>query len=496
VSRSTESASDIIGGLHQLAALPDWLAAAANGAHVAAALERAVGELASGALAIRRCKVDNVRLKGQQWIARYELTIEESAGGPARELAIIGTLKPAHERASTAEPSSGAFGAAEWRVYLPELGLDLRMDLAEEAEFEALPILTDPQQARAFLQQSIRAGAPAYAELEIAACTPKVMRNKPGRCTVRYQLEYPGDGSARWPNPIIAKTYSKDKGQNAYTAMRKLWDSPLSRGDVVAIAEPLAYVPEHKVLVQGPVRGAGDLKDLLRSALRTGTHSTSSGQALAALDELHAITRKTAAGLAALHHSGARHGETVTWEDELAEIRGELTKLSGSIPWFAGAAEPLLAQLESASAACPAEAALPAHRSFRPQQVLIDHGKVGFIDFDGFCLAEPALDIALFRSTIKEMGINTSPSDKQKEFDYPSAQARQARLNELTTICDVFLDEYARLAPISRQRVALWEALDLLTVVLRCWSKVKPHQLTNAVLLLESQLSASGLLPI
>jgi hypothetical protein len=92
------------------------------------------------------------------------------------------------------------------------------------------------------------------------------------------------------------------------------------------------------------------------------------------------------------------------------------------------------------------------------------------------------------------MGINTSPSDKQKDFDYPSEQARLARLTELNTVCDMFLDEYARLAPISRQRVALWEALDLLTVVLRCWSKVKPHQLNNAVLLLESQLSASGLL--
>ena len=71
---------------------------------------------------------------------------------------------------------------------------------------------------------------------------------------------------------------------------------------------------------------------------------------------------------------------------------------------------------------------------------------------------------------------------------------RLARLTELNTICDIFLDEYAQLAPISRQRVALWEALDLLTVVLRCWSKVKPHQLSNAILLLESQLSASGLL--
>jgi hypothetical protein len=470
---------DVIGNLHQLATLPDWLAAAANGARVAAALERAVPELASGALAIRRCKVDNLRLKGQQWLARYELTVAQ-ADGPARELALIGTLTAPGAPAQAT--SDGAFGSAEWRGQLPELGLALRVDLEVEEEFEALPILTDPAQARAFLQQSIRAGAPAYAEIEIAGCTPKVLRNKTGRCTVRYTLEY-ADSSARWPNMVIGKTYSGSKGRNTYTAMRKLWDSPLSRGDVVAIAEPLAYDSEQRVLVQGPVPGAGDLKDLLRAALRAGTPE--------AIGELHALTRKTAAGLAALHHSNARFGETVTWEDELAEIRGELAKLSGSIAWFAGAVEPLLTQLEAASAEAPADPALPSHRSFRPQQVLIDSGNIGFIDFDGFCLAEPALDIALFRSTIKEMGINTSPSDKQKEFEYPSEPARLARLAELDTICDIFLDEYARLAPISRRRVALWEALDLLTVVLRCWSKVKPHQLNNAVLLLESQLRSS-----
>jgi hypothetical protein len=466
-------------GLHQLAGLPDWLAAAANGMRVAAALERDAPNLA-----IRRCKVDGVKLRDEQWLARYELTIV-TPDGSAHEIALIGTLTPPGSPAPAPEPSGGAFGSAEWRGHLPELGLDLRTDLAEEQEFEALPILTDPQQARAFLEQSLRASAPAYADITIGACTPKVMRNKPGRCTVRYHLEY-ADGSPRWPNPIIAKTYSKDKGRNTYAAMRALWDSPLSKGDVVAIAEPLAYDPEHRVLIQGPVPGAGDLKDLLRATLRADSQE--------ATEELHAITRKTAAGLAAMHHSGARHGETITWEDELAEIRGELAKLSASIPWFADAVAPLLTQLEAANAASPADPTLPAHRSFRPQQVLIDHGNVGFIDFDGFCLAEPALDIALFRSTIKEMGINTSPSDKQKEFEYPSEQARLDRLNELNTICEIFLDEYARLSPISRQRVALWEALDLLTVVLRCWSKAKPHQLSNAVLLLESQLSASGLL--
>jgi len=286
---------------------------------------------------------------------------------------------------------------------------------------------------------------------------------------------------------VIAKTYSRDKGQNAYESMRKLWASPLSIGNIVSIAEPLAYVSEHKVLVQGPVRGEHDLKDLLRSALRAGTPQ--------AIEELHHIIRKTATGLAALHHSGARHGEIITWEQELAEIREEVETLGAVVPWFTRATAPLLTGLEALAAAYPADPTLPAHRSFRPQQVLIDQGNVGFIDFDGFCLAEPALDIALFRATIKEMGINTAPSDKQKEFEYASEAARLARLNQLDTICEVFLSAYEQEAPVSRQRVALWEALDLLTVVLRCWTKVKPHQLGNAMLLFDSHLRDSGLQP-
>jgi aminoglycoside phosphotransferase (APT) family kinase protein len=269
--------------------------------------------------------------------------------------------------------------------------------------------------------------------------------------------------------------------------MRKLWASTLSIGNIVSIAEPLAYVPEHKVLVQGQVRGEYDLKDLLRSALRAGTPQ--------AIEELHQVISKTATGLAALHHCGARHGELITWEEELAEIREEVEKLGIVVPWFTRATAPLLTGLEALAAAYPADPPLPAHRSFRPQQVLIDQGNIGFIDFDGFCLAEPALDIALFRATIKETGINTSPSHKQKEFEYDSEAARLARLRQLDTICEVFLSAYEQEAQVSRERVTLWEALDLLTVVLRCWTKVKPHQLANAMLLFDSHLRGSGLQP-
>src|SRR5207253_6619351 len=137
---------------------------------------------------------------------------------------------------------------------------DLRLDLQaqpEETKLTMLPALTNPEEARAFLEQGIRAGPGAYPDIRIAAATPRVMRYQPNsRCTIRYHLEYPADLAAarHWPELVVAKTYRGDKkGQNAYTAMRALWDSPLATSDAVTIAEPLAYLPALKLLLQGPI---------------------------------------------------------------------------------------------------------------------------------------------------------------------------------------------------------------------------------------------------
>jgi aminoglycoside phosphotransferase (APT) family kinase protein len=67
-----------------------------------------------------------------------------------------------------------------------------------------------------------------------------------------------------------------------------------------------------------------------------------------------------------------------------------------AVPELAGGAAPLLARVEDLAGRHPADPAVPAHRSFRPAQVLLADGRIGFIDFDGICQAEPAIDVALF----------------------------------------------------------------------------------------------------
>lgn len=119
--------------------------------------------------------------------------------------------------------------------------------------------------------------------------------------------------------------------------------------------------------------------------------------------------------------------------------------------------------------------------------MLLAGGEIGFIDFDGFCQAEPALDLALFMTTVKNLGINKSnPDDDDEDESEPlDEQRRLASFTRAEAICELFLAEYEKHAPVSRARILLWEALDLLSLVLGSWTKLKLARLDNCLFMLE-----------
>jgi hypothetical protein len=475
---------DIAAGLRRLAVLPDWLLAPLQADRVSAALRESVPEFASGALELRGCKIKRMLLKeaSGRWAGTYTLTVAGPDG--KQPILLRGTFTPPDLRRQDGVAPAAAlpFGAPEWRLILPELGLELEIE-PPETELAAMPRLTDPAESRALLEQGIRASSPEHADMRIEACTPEVLSYKPGsRCTLRYHLTYPPELAGRgWPANVIAKTYRKDsKGRNAYDGMLALWRSPLASGDVVTLAEPLAYIPELKIMVQGPVAGAQSLEDMLKAALDANSQP--------AMEELYDYMRKTAIALAAFHQSGVRHGQTVALAERFAEIRSLIARLLVPAPELAGAVEPLLARLEALAAEHPADAAVPTHGTFNPEQVLIDGERIGIIDFDDFCLAEPALDVALFRAAIKDIGMNALDENMAR-----NREIRLARLARLDMIGDTFLAEYEAHAPITRARVALWEAWSYLRDSLHFWIKVKPAEPDNGLLMLESHLRDMGM---
>ncbi|MGH8970277.1 MAG: phosphotransferase family protein, partial [Actinomycetes bacterium] len=317
-----------------------------------------------------------------------------------------------------------------------------------------------------------------YSDASITSCEPRVVRYKPGsRCTIVYRVAYADPVAAgTLPDPVVVKTHEGVKGRVAWEAMRALWDTPLARGEVVTLAEPLAYLPDERVLVQGPVPEERTLKELAREAFDDGSP--------ALLDELRIELAKTARALAALHGCGARYGRVATIEGELDEVREVIDRLAGSAPILAPAAAPLLNRLVELARTTPADPVTSAHHDFRPAQVLLHEGRIGFIDFDGSCTAEPALDLGRFRAKLRDTAISSLVAGGR-----PLAGASLAdNLALADELCEGFLDAYQLEAEVSRDRVLLWETCDLLTTMLHAWTKVRLARVGPRLAVLEHQL--------
>lgn len=478
---TAEPRDDAADALAAFEELPRWLAVAMDPAAVGAELTRHVDELASGVLRLQACVPERLRAKGDSWLLRYRLEVLD-LHDRVHEVVLTGTLWPPGRQVprevAFGDHGGGAghrvrFGVPGWRHYLAGLRADVAVEEHDEA-LPALPRLTEPGPAAELVQQVLRdAGSDAV----VASCSPQVVRYKPGsRCTVVVPVQYAGPTPG--PSPVVLKTHQGDKGHTAWAAMTALWDRQDGWRDVVHLAEPLGFLPEERILVQGPVPEERTLKELAREAIGDGSP--------AALDVLRGELAKTAAALAAIHDSGAEYGRTATLADELDEIEEVVDRLATTVPTLRSAADTFLAEQRRRAEALPADPVVPAHHDFRPAQVLLHEGRVGFIDFDGSCMAEPALDLGRFRAKLRDIGISALLQRDPGLLD----RDHEPELAVLDELCDHFSAEYLRHRPVSEARVLLWESADLFTAMLHAWTKVRVARLRPRMLLLRRRLAA------
>jgi phosphotransferase family enzyme len=431
---------DVAAGQRRLANPPKWLRAALNTALVLAALSQYVPDVELEDAKVRRLVL---AAGSQHWVGTYQVA---TASGKVQ---LLGTLAPPHVATPPDRDSDrgAAFGTLAWSRWLPELGLELRTQPPETA-LSGFDDLTDPDQARSLMARAL--GKP------VTAAVPEVLAYKPGsRAVIRYQLAYPAGTSG--PETVIAKTYRRDKGQNAYDGMRALWASPLASGEVVEIAEPVAYVPDSKLLLQRPISGSQTLEEVLTGMFKTG------GTGVPA--EVARPLAASGTGLAALHTSGATFAGTFTLAERIDDARELLDRLAVAVPAPELAEDfgPLVERVAQLAAELPAGPERPSHGTFDPEQVLLNGDRVGFIDFDDAAMAEAALDVGLFLAALPDLALEAG------------GQAHPERqLDRAAALGEAFMTAYEAGAPLSRERVALWQTTDYLIDALHTWSKVKP----------------------
>jgi hypothetical protein len=474
-------------GLKQFSNLPDWLASIKDHDRTYQVLSRNIPEIAAGKIILKKCKIGHVQYKEGIWQNRCALKFGIRGEPDDKTIELKGVLYPPGSMPVDHPVVEGVFGTDGWHAIFPELNLEL-WTLEPETELVAFELLTDPEKAREYLERSLREASPTYRSVKLQACAPEIVRYKRGdRCTILYHLEYapemPADVHA--PSIVVAKTTQGEKGQNAFESLSALWNASFGCSGPLRIAEPIAYDPDLKVFVQGPIWEEQTLAELLLSALDGGTPE--------AVEAVSEIMRQTAEGIADLHRSGVKIGQVVSWSDELAETEANLSPLYTVFSQLASAAEPFLDRIRYLEAATSPDPLVPSHGTFRPVQVLLHKGELGFIDFDSFCQSEPARDLSMFLTSL--MSISLAPSGKEKDPDPTIADPAywDARFERVSLICDQFLDAYEERQPVSRQRVALWEALNLFYFVVSGWTKVKTSELPLLVRLLERFLLESHL---
>ena len=473
---------DAAQAVRQLSTIPPWLAAALDADQVMLALNRHVPEFASGALTLRDCAIDLLHLKNTkaEWGRNWVLTIADTDG--ERHVPVRVTLTAPGLSTIDQPTATLPLESSDWQCWLPELGLLCKRGRSKkDKDLPALKTLTNAEQAGPLLEQALRTQAAGYKHVSIRSCAPELLSNKIGKSAVlRYTLDYGLDAAGRgWRDTVILKAYSDDTGRNAFVGMRAVWDAGLQKSAAVRVPEPLAYLAEQQATVQGPVPEERDLEKLLGAQLLSDDPADQ--------EALHEAFRATGVALAAFHRCGGTADLTTAWNEGLAEALDQLTCLRVPFPEPIAAVDRLVEQLRALEAAVPADLPVPSHGAFRPEQVLLAGKQIGIIDFDGFCMAEPAFDLALFRAAMMDNGLY---DEHIRPRDQAEVAARRTRIDALS---ESFLAAYEAHAPVSRQRVALWEAIFYLNDSLQCWTKPRPNDPRLVVPLLERHLHTLGI---
>ena len=147
--------------------------------------------------------------------------------------------------------------------------------------------------------------------------------------------------------------------------------------------------------------------------LRTGTHvlrpqlERGHGGAITKVIIPDEELRLAAQALAHLHNSGVHPNKDGlrTGANEAKRVKERASLLADRNPVQAEEVQRLAQELASRLETLQPEVYRLAHGGFKPSQLLFHSQHVFVVDFDGFCLADPALDVGYFLAYLRPAGL-------------------------------------------------------------------------------------------
>ncbi|HKO25671.1 MAG TPA: phosphotransferase [Chloroflexota bacterium] len=298
------------------------------------------------------------------------------------------------------------------------------------------------------------APGPVWQALESAACAQlgddgwrlvaaraEPVRYKPAnRCVLRYHLtlEHPhlkGDApSAHRTLTLFGKVYADL--QQAYfveTMMQRLYEEQRGlhagtrAGDSAAVPflpRPLCLVAALGLRLDEAVQPADGHAEPVRPGLQVLRPQLRRAPAGGMVDIPRDGLRRAALALARLHTSAVRPTEKSPRTGALEAKRAckRAAVIAARYPAQAQAALQLAQQLAAHLERMHPDVYRPAHGGFKASQLLFVGPHVVMVDFDGFCLADPALDVAYLLAYLRPSGLWYHRPGMRDWFDHAAKE--------------------------------------------------------------------------
>ena len=256
-----------------------------------------------------------------------------------------------------------------------------RFGAAADPALPTVAAALDPARAAAAIGPRL---PECHRALELAAI--RVVRHKPGRrCVIEYDFRL-RDGAPLLT--LIGKVRRRRVGNSAYRLQAALRDAGFDDAarDGISVPEPVARVPELCLWLQRKVEGEE----------ATGLLASRRGPVLAAT---------VAEAAHKVHRCGVPAPRAHGMADELRILARGLDDLAAERPKLAGRLETAMEQARRVAARIDTPAPCGIHRDFYADQVIVGAERLWLLDFDLYCLGDPALDVGNFIGHVTEQAL-------------------------------------------------------------------------------------------
>jgi len=222
----------------------------------------------------------------------------------------------------------------------------------------------------------------------------EVVRHKVGkRCLIEYVCEMKRDNSIR-TIVLLGKIRAKRSGKKDYQLQSELWENGFSRKsyDGISIAFPLGRLKKINMWLQEKLIGQ-NLEDLLLGP-----------------DSIN-IMPNVARAAYKIHVGGVLSRRRHTLINEVNILKDRFQRIYREYPNLEKRLQHLLQKAQSISCNLINRPLRPIHRDFYPEQIIIgsssysSRGRVYIVDFDLFCMGDPAIDIGNFMGHLTEYSL-------------------------------------------------------------------------------------------